>query len=70
MAICWKSCRLGFPLVPSLLYVFFSRLVSGRGYGIGLFRCLIIAFSFTSTFNCLEHAYHIPVLDYEDDVGK
>ena len=34
--------------MPSLLYVFISRLVSGRGSGIGLYRFLIIAFSFTS----------------------
>ena len=23
-----------------------------------------------TTFNCLEYAFRIPVLEYEDDVGK
>ena len=47
-----KSCSLDFPLVlfyfiPSWVFVFLSRLVSGAGCGIRLYQFLIIAFSLT-----------------------
>ena len=52
--ICWeRAVLLAFRLfcfyfMPSLLYMFLSRLVSGRGCRIGLYCFLSIAFSFAS----------------------
>ena len=44
----WSFRSFYFYFMLSLLYVFLTSWLSGRRYGIGLYRSLIVAFSFTS----------------------